>query len=214
MTQSANADPQIIGREVARAQGLKRFFTGEPCKRGHVAERQCCNRHCVECERERTRNWRAANPEKWREQNRKRRAADPKVRAYYRKYATTPLSQLRVACGHTAVRLELGSLNHSRFKLLDYGPDEFIAHLESTLPNGMTFDDARVADYHVDHIVPMAVISDACPMGKAGRRQAFRMAMDLENLQMIPGADNQGKGAGFDDPEQRGLFDVLCARYL
>ena len=72
----------------------------------------------------------------------------------------------------------------------------------------------RSVGYHVDHIVPMAVINDACPMDKAGRRQAFRMAQDLDNLQMIPGVDNQSKHASFNDPEQRALFDVLCSRYL
>jgi hypothetical protein len=28
-----------IGRDEAKALGLKRFFTGKPCKHGHVAER-------------------------------------------------------------------------------------------------------------------------------------------------------------------------------
>jgi hypothetical protein len=32
--------PDIIGCDEAKALGLKRFFTGEPCKRGHVAERR------------------------------------------------------------------------------------------------------------------------------------------------------------------------------
>jgi hypothetical protein len=30
---------KIITRKEALAQGLKRYFTGKPCKRGHVAER-------------------------------------------------------------------------------------------------------------------------------------------------------------------------------
>ena len=29
----------IVTRAQAKAQGLKRFFLGTPCKRGHVAER-------------------------------------------------------------------------------------------------------------------------------------------------------------------------------
>ncbi len=66
----------------------------------------------------------------------------------------------------------------------------------------------------VDHIIPLAIINDACPMDKTGRLQAFRMAMDLNNLQMIPGVENMSKGMSFDDPQQRGLFDVLSIRYL
>jgi len=40
-------------REAARAQGLVRYFTGKPCKRGHVAERLTSTANCLECERER-----------------------------------------------------------------------------------------------------------------------------------------------------------------
>jgi len=39
----------IITRDAAREQGLKRFFTGKPCKRGHVVERQTSNGTCMEC---------------------------------------------------------------------------------------------------------------------------------------------------------------------
>jgi hypothetical protein len=44
-------DMQIISRAEAKAKGLKRYFTGKPCKHGHVAERQVFNATCVECER-------------------------------------------------------------------------------------------------------------------------------------------------------------------
>jgi len=41
---------QIITRKEAREKGLKRYFTGKPCKRGHVAERYVShNRPCVVC---------------------------------------------------------------------------------------------------------------------------------------------------------------------
>jgi len=42
---------QIISRAEAKAKGLKRYFTGKPCKHGHVAERQVYNATCVVCER-------------------------------------------------------------------------------------------------------------------------------------------------------------------
>ena len=42
---------QIISRAEAKAKGLKRYFTGKPCKHGHVAERQLFNATCVKCQR-------------------------------------------------------------------------------------------------------------------------------------------------------------------
>ena len=79
--------PDTIGRDEARAFGLKRFFTGKPCKHGHVAERDVNNRECMECSRERTRRRRAADPEGYREYGRKWRAANPeKPREYQRRW--------------------------------------------------------------------------------------------------------------------------------
>ena len=44
-------DMQIISRAEAKAKGPKRYFTGKPCKCGHVAERQVLNATCVDCQR-------------------------------------------------------------------------------------------------------------------------------------------------------------------
>ena len=38
-----------ITRAAAKALGLKKFFTGKPCKRGHVDERYVSNKGCVTC---------------------------------------------------------------------------------------------------------------------------------------------------------------------
>jgi hypothetical protein len=76
------APPNIIGRAEARALGLTRYFTGKPCKHGHVAERGVRRRECTECRRGRLREWRAANLEK--------------ERARGRKYAATPKRAERV----------------------------------------------------------------------------------------------------------------------
>ena len=38
-------------REVAKANGKQTYFTGNPCKRGHIAERFVSTYTCVECSR-------------------------------------------------------------------------------------------------------------------------------------------------------------------
>jgi 5-methylcytosine-specific restriction endonuclease McrA len=84
----ADAIPNIISRAEAKALGLKRFFTGKPCKRGHVAERRVTNRACSVCQaasyREDSRRRRAADPEKYREKNRKWSAANLDTRRKWR----------------------------------------------------------------------------------------------------------------------------------
>jgi 5-methylcytosine-specific restriction endonuclease McrA len=42
---------EVITRKQARALGLKRYYTGKPCKRGHVSERTANDWHCCECNR-------------------------------------------------------------------------------------------------------------------------------------------------------------------
>lgn len=41
----------IISRAQAKAEGLKRYFTGLPCTKGHLVERYVGDQHCVECAR-------------------------------------------------------------------------------------------------------------------------------------------------------------------
>lgn len=53
--------PKLISREHAKRLGLKRYFTGKPCKSGHVAERfTFSNGKCVTCAADRTKARRAS----------------------------------------------------------------------------------------------------------------------------------------------------------
>jgi hypothetical protein len=42
----------VISRQEAEEAGLGRYFTGEPCRHGHVAERYTQNGICVQCSKE------------------------------------------------------------------------------------------------------------------------------------------------------------------
>ncbi len=74
---------KIITRKQAKALGLKRYFTGMPCRHGHISEKYTGCKKCVECNDE----WKLQNPEKsknaataWRKANRE------KCCAYSRKW--------------------------------------------------------------------------------------------------------------------------------
>jgi len=68
---------EIISRAEALARGLKRFFTGEPCKYGHVLERQVRNGTCIGCQRQSNRKYQQKNPEKVAMWQRNKRAKEP-----------------------------------------------------------------------------------------------------------------------------------------
>lgn len=50
-------------RAEAKAAGASHYFTGRPCKSGHVCERRVDSKNCVQCKRDRD-NRRAARPER------------------------------------------------------------------------------------------------------------------------------------------------------
>lgn len=52
----------LVNKAEAIAQGLKRFYSGKRCKRGHMAERFLSSGGCVECSRLSYKNWNERNP--------------------------------------------------------------------------------------------------------------------------------------------------------
>lgn len=58
-----------------------RYFTGRPCKSGHVAERYAANSMCIPCAHSKARKWKSLNPEKVKKNavlsQQKRTAANP-----------------------------------------------------------------------------------------------------------------------------------------
>jgi hypothetical protein len=52
MARQIGSKNKVLGpRAAAKAAGLPRYFTGESCVNGHVAERRTANNWCVECQR-------------------------------------------------------------------------------------------------------------------------------------------------------------------
>lgn len=61
----------------AKLLGLKHYFTGKPCKNGHISKRSAnSGRSCFECAKERRLLSRASNKELWRSYNKKSNQSD------------------------------------------------------------------------------------------------------------------------------------------
>lgn len=112
-------------RKAAKALGVARYFTGIACKNGHVAYRKTSDGHCIACNQERrkargpnpkqrqreySRQWREANPDRdrelkrqWTQRNPSHRRADVSNRrarirnAKMAADAVTPLQLKRLA---------------------------------------------------------------------------------------------------------------------
>jgi hypothetical protein len=68
----------IVTRAEAKARGLSRYFTGKPCKHGHIALRSFPNSDCLRCDG----NRRLARPTALQQVYEGRRAAKPERKAY------------------------------------------------------------------------------------------------------------------------------------
>jgi hypothetical protein len=79
---------QVILRREAKAAGLKKYFTGKPCSRGHVLPRYTSG-GCEECERVRNREY-----------QKHRRRTDPvyaeKQRTQWNRNRKTPAARARI----------------------------------------------------------------------------------------------------------------------
>lgn len=67
---------KIITRAEAQAQGLARYFTNKPCKRGHITNRIAVNGTCVQCHSNLLTRYKAENKDRVRETDRLHRLAN------------------------------------------------------------------------------------------------------------------------------------------
>lgn len=154
---------EIISRADAGAQGLKRYFTGRACKRGHVVERQVSNRRCIKCQQDRAAIWESQNRD-WRQKyeavylrrklalERERRAKDPaKFRKRYQDWYGRDLARARrthLALVHNRRAKEKAGGIHSAADLKDI--------LSSQRGRCVVCNaDLSKIKKHVDHVVPL-----------------------------------------------------------
>lgn len=76
----------ITSRKTARDNGLRRYFTGVPCRRGHLADRATLTGDCIKCRDDRVRAWDDANKDRryairqeWRVKNKDKERASQRA---------------------------------------------------------------------------------------------------------------------------------------
>lgn len=111
-------------RQTALTSGAPGYFTGKPCKRGHVAERRTSDSSCRECLRERCRSDKVRRYA--RERTKRLRAEDPK----------------RARTLHLKQRYGISELRYVEMKMEQGGR---CAMCRTSHPGG------RYGRFHVDH---------------------------------------------------------------
>lgn len=128
MLDQQDNQPPLFTRVDAAMRGLTRFYTGKPCKNGHIAERYVSNRHCISC-----------NATKARERERQRSRHDPAYRL------------------HRNVQRRSGQAlkgSSSPVKALGCSVRKLKSHIENQFTKGMSW--AKYGQWEVDHITPLS----------------------------------------------------------
>lgn len=153
--------------------------------------------------------WRTENPDKARDNADSWYKNNPdKAKEIWRRKTAVRLSTPRGRLQH-AIRggvhrgLKRGAKSRdSTFQLLGYSIEDLQRHLESLFLDGMTWDNYG-AEWHVDHVLPLASFSFETP-----QCEGFRRAWSLQNLQPLWAKDNLSKGARLDHHTQTAVLSA------
>ena len=194
----------IISRVDAQAAGLKRYFTGKPCKHGHIAERLCSCRACTECNLVRALKFEQDNPaiakarkakdyvdnkENRKEQGRRwAQSNQEKVQAIKRKWARVHRehkNQLNQHWKRNNQHLVNADAAKRRAAKLKHTPKwANTRKIKSIYSLARLLTSLNGIEYDVDHIVPL--------------QGEFVSGLHCEdNLQIIPARLNRSKGNRF-----------------
>jgi hypothetical protein len=203
------SDPEIISREDAIKLGLTQYYTGKPCKYGHLCSRMVSGRRCVECSKIACRKWHYQNKDKVLLKNKKWEDSNPdKVKKHasdcYKKHKSKRLAGMKEWAHKNPEKIK-----EIRRKYVDKNKEKARARLAKrrslkikATPSWLTeeqLSDIKLAyevavelekktgiKYHVDHIVPLRG-KNVCGLHVPW------------NLQAIPAEENLRKSNKLDD---------------
>lgn len=202
---------KITSRVEALENGYPRYFTGKPCRNGHLSERFTCNHTCVECGREICKRAYVKQSDKIKQkEKRKYNENREQKKQYQREYRAKPENRIKINTRHknryrTDSNYKLscvirGCLNKLIYRYLDgnrsnvsirklgYSIDEFKNHMESLFRPGMTWENH--GEWHIDHIIPISILVE---WGITDSK----IINSLSNLQPLWASENTSKGARY-----------------
>ena len=144
-------------RAAALEKGLTRYFTGRPCKHGHVAERSAKSGECIVCSLARQAKWRRDNPDDVKEKHKRyyqkhREKNIAKTREYSEKYPERIAARSKRWRERNKHKRAATQMARQARKIQATPPWLNEAHNEWF---DCIYKAAKESGVHVDHIVPL-----------------------------------------------------------
>ncbi|GAA0586444.1 hypothetical protein ACFQH5_20410 [Halomonas salifodinae] len=159
----------IISKRKAAALGMKRYFTGKPCRKGHVSEMSVKDRACLECKWDRNRRWKAENAEA---NAAYQREYQERNRQYFRDWSRF---------SHGADRARKRRRMLERAGTLNVNDPVFVARNKARLKHlrklAKQYEEWTGIKFEVDHIIPI-VSDEVCGLHWYGNWQLIPMKLN------------------------------------
>jgi len=161
-------EPQVISYSEAKRRGLKEYYTGKPCPKGHVSTRVVSSRTCKICYNESCRKataaYREKNPEKIKKYYQDNRVHFLAVQKEYRKRNPRKYRQTIRNCidKNPGVYNALTAAYRARKRnaIPEWLTDEHKKQIKLIYQKARNMSDETGTKHHVDHIVPLS--GDSC----------------------------------------------------
>lgn len=171
----------LVPKTAKAAAGINAeyYFTGKPCKRGHLSKRRTSDRTCLECAKERGSDWINNNRDKKNASTKKWREKNPELRADYgRKWRSENPDKNRAK----AARRRAARVLRTPSWLSEFDK----ARIRSKYEEAERLTRETGIAHHVDHVIPL--------------NGEFVSGLHVpDNLQVLTEFANLSKGNRFDN---------------
>ena len=179
----------FLSHKQAKEAGQRYYFTGKPCKWGHVAHRRTRDSSCMECAKVWRRNWKKT--EAGIESDRQRRAKKQKETLG----AAIATAKVNTSSQCRSIKEGTNKSKHLPAKTTQISCEALNIYFRMLFRDGMSWDNYGEV-WHVDHIRPKSSFDLSDP-------EQFKLCHSWYNLQPLTPEENSDKGESWTQKQER-----------